>query len=291
MPNIIDEIRTRPKPGDMAQWWGKQPPRSMSRPLDDEEKAYVEFFTSSELPPILRIGCGIANEGNLSPEDRERAAERFGTRPTAILEFINYENRRRIVAHYVLTHPATVQYELGLYRLTRDVFPVTFVGERIYELFTGKEALTGEKVSRLEAGVDLLIPIVLGRVLRMARGASVAARPLTRPLAEPIYDLPPEGGMTINGRWYTEHALERMAPDTPQVQAELRTRAMRRLQRLGIQPGSPPWDACVSRALQKIDPRGVPPSVVEAEIARPGSTNVTVITAQGRRVVVTVIPR
>ncbi len=32
----------------------------------------------------------------------------------------------------------------------------------------------------------------------------------------------PEGGGTfINGRWYVEHALERMAPRTPQVMAEL----------------------------------------------------------------------
>ena len=97
--------------------------------------------------------------------------------------------------------------------------------------------------------------------------------------------------MRINGRYYTEHALERMAPDTPQVRAELRSRAAGRLEKLGLTPDSPAWDACLRRSLQKIDPRGVPPSVVEAEIARPGSTSVRVITAQRGQVVVTVMPR
>lgn len=34
-----------------------------------------------------------------------------------------------------------------------------------------------------------------------------------------------EGGGTINGREYSQHAMERMAPDTPQVRAELSRRA------------------------------------------------------------------
>jgi hypothetical protein len=42
--------------------------------------------------------------------------------------------------------------------------------------------------------------------------------------------------------------------------------------------------------MQKVDPRGVPPSVVEAEIMT-GSTHVRVITAKRGSVVVTVIPK
>jgi hypothetical protein len=141
------------------------------------------------------------------------------------------------------------------------------------------------------AGVDLLLPLVVGRVLRLVR-PQPAAGPPARPLTDPIWDLPSEGGgMSINGRWYTEHALERMAPDTPAIRAELRTRAAARLERLGIKQGSPAWDKCMERALQKIDPRGVSPSVVEAEVSRPGSTNVRVITAKRGQVVITVVPR
>jgi hypothetical protein len=97
--------------------------------------------------------------------------------------------------------------------------------------------------------------------------------------------------MRINGRWYTEHALERMAPDTPQVRAEVRARVVARLERMGIKSGHPAYDRVLTRALKKIDPRGVPPSVVEAEILRPGSTNVRVITAKGKSIVVTVVPK
>ena len=40
---------------------------------------------------------------------------------------------------------------------------------------------------------------------------------------------PKKGGATINGRWYTEHALERMAPRTPEVMAELEVRFIEEL--------------------------------------------------------------
>ena len=204
---------------------------------------------------------------------------------------LNYENRRRIVARYVLTYPATIAYEMLLYRTTRDVIPPLFVAERVYEVITGKEAFTGEEASRIRATVDLALAVVAARVLRAVKPAA-APRPPVRALTDPIYDLPPEGGgMDINGNWYTEHALERMAPDTPQVRAELRTRAISRLERLGIKQGSPAFDKCVARAMQKIDPRGIPPSVVEAEIASPGSTNVKVIYIKHLQRVVTVMPK
>lgn len=96
------------------------------------------------------------------------------------------------------------------------------------------------------------------------------------------------GGAEIDGRWYTEHALERMAPDTPQIRAELEARALSRAQAAGLRPGTPEfgeWWAKNGPA-----PRGVSPTVVEAEIRNPGSTSVRVVTnAQGD--VVTVIQR
>jgi hypothetical protein len=70
--------------------------------------------------------------------------------------------------------------------------------------------------------------------------------------------------------------------------AELEMRAVQRLQRLGLTPSSGAWEACLARSLEKVDPRGVPPSVVEAELMSPGSTHVKVITARRKQVVVTV---
>jgi len=289
--NVLDQIVRTPKPADLALWWKEQSPATTATALDADENDYLEFFTSNSVEPIFRIGQGIASQGNLTDERRAKAAEVFKGSATSVTQFINRENRRRIVAHYVWTHPATVQYELGLYRLTRDSNPIAFLAERFYELFSGKEAFTGDDSSRIKAAVDLLIPLAISRVLRWAR-ISAPAGSQARPLTSPIYDLPAEGGgVRINGRLYTEHALERMAPDTPQIRAELRSRVIGRLRRLGVKPESEAWNACLARALQKIDPRGVPPSVVEAEINSPGSTNVKVITARMKTVVVTVIPR
>ncbi|MFZ0862766.1 MAG: hypothetical protein WCA27_13135 [Candidatus Sulfotelmatobacter sp.] len=292
MSNIIDEIVQRPKPGDTANWWGKQDPKQWAAPLDDEESGDLEFFTSSDVAPTMRIGRGIADAGSLTKEERERAQRLFGDDSSALTRFANFENRRRIIAHYVLTHPATIEYEIQLYRLSRDVNPFHFIVERVYEVATGREMFTDEKVSRLAAGAELLLAFVVGRILRSAGRATLPAAAPVKDLTAPIYDLPPEGGgMSINGRWYTEHALERMAPDTPQIRAEIRARTMARVRKLGLEPNSPAYDPVLKTALKRIDPRGVPPSVVENEIQHPGSTNVDVITVKRGSVVVTVKPR
>lgn len=97
------------------------------------------------------------------------------------------------------------------------------------------------------------------------------------------------GGANIGGRWYTEHALERMAPRTPEVMALLERRALDRASREGLQPGT--------RALQtwwnkhRPSPRGVPPRAVEAEIANPGTTGVRVILSSNGDVVTVILGR
>ncbi len=96
------------------------------------------------------------------------------------------------------------------------------------------------------------------------------------------------GGTTIDGRWYTEHALERMAPNTPEVRAILESRALDRAAREGLTTGTPEfaeWWAKNGPA-----PRNVPSMVEEAEILNPGPTSVRVITNSNGDVV-TVIPR
>ena len=97
MPNVLDEIRRDPRPGNVATWWGRQTPPSMAQALDPEEIAYLEVFTSPEMVPVLRVGRGIATPGNLTSEELERAGRRFGAGQPAIEQFVNYENRRRIV--------------------------------------------------------------------------------------------------------------------------------------------------------------------------------------------------
>jgi len=91
-----------------------------------------------------------------------------------------------------------------------------------------------------------------------------------------------------------------MAPNTPQVRAELYTRAMQRAATAGHIPGTKGYNDFIN---SQIDPRGIPPSVVESTIinttAIPGSSpgtfmhqtpQLTVI-VNGNGDVVTVIPR
>lgn len=95
------------------------------------------------------------------------------------------------------------------------------------------------------------------------------------------------GGALIKGRWYTEHALERMAPDTFQVMAILNKRFLKRAE-VAMQTCTPEeFQRWCSKNFP--NPRGIPPSVIEAEIIHPGSTCIEVITnEQGH--VITVIP-
>jgi hypothetical protein len=296
--DIVYQISQIQKPGNVASFWANQvsPNRTQwMHPLSVLEQGYIQAFRDPSTPRPLRMRIPI-DPANLTPEERAAAERMFGRGTNIAEQYSNYENRRRIVAHYVYTHPATLRMQLGLFRLVRDINPIHFALERGWQIGSGREMFTQQEVSKMGAALEFIVGLAIiygiGRVLRSLRPQAPAGRIPQRPLDSPIYDLPPEGGgMRINGRWYTEHALERMAPDTPQIRAELRTRSAARLERLGIRPGHPAYDRVMARALQKIDPRGIPPSVIEAEIGSPGSTNVTVITAGQGQVVVTVMPR
>jgi RHS repeat-associated protein len=300
-PNdVVYSIAEIEKPGDVADFWANEarPNRKdWAHPLSELEQGYIQAFRDPSVPAAIRMRSPV-DPSNLTSEERAAAERLFGSGAGDAEQYANYENRRRILAHYVYTHPATVRLQLGIYRLFRDVNPIHFALERGWQIGSGREMFTEQEVSRLGAAFEFTASLAI--VYGVNKGLT-AVRPQPqfevpsgpqRPLTDPIYDLPPEGGgMRINGRWYSEHALERMAPDTPQVRAEIASRTRARLERIGIGSSHPAYNRVLTRAMQKVDPRGVPPSVVEAEIARPGSTSVRVITARRGQVVVTVIPR
>mgnify|MGYP002615807582 FL=1 len=114
-----------------------------------------------------------------------------------------------------------------------------------------------------------------------------------------IWDMT-EGGGVINGREYSQHAMERMAPDTPTVRAELSKRAEKAAQQKGLEVGTKEYyEYCT----KYVDPRNIPPSVIEDAIssskAIPGNRPDTfihetldvkvVINSNGK--VITVIPK
>ncbi|WP_342492918.1 T7SS effector LXG polymorphic toxin [Bacillus sp. FSL H8-0516] len=72
-----------------------------------------------------------------------------------------------------------------------------------------------------------------------------------------------KGGGEINGRKYSQHALERMAPDIPEVQATLTSRAIKKAEELGFKPQTKEFSDFIKKY---VDPRNIPPSVIEDAI-------------------------
>ena len=70
-------------------------------------------------------------------------------------------------------------------------------------------------------------------------------------------------GAVINGRRFSGHALERMAPNTPEVRATLEARASEIAIGRGYRPGTSRYSNFVNNYVQ---PRNIPPSVVEDAI-------------------------
>ncbi|NPC94028.1 transposase [Bacillus sp. WMMC1349] len=70
-------------------------------------------------------------------------------------------------------------------------------------------------------------------------------------------------GTKIAGRKYSRHALERMAPKTPEVKANLTSRAIKIAIEKGYKPKSKEY---LNFIKEYVDPRNVPPSVIENAI-------------------------
>src|SRR5579872_2477441 len=196
--DIVEDILEVEKPGDVADFWDKQvkPNKDQwSHPLSEIEKGYIDAFRGPATPKELRMRIPV-DPKNLTPEEREQCNNLFNG---AADRYANYENRGRILAHYVYTHPATVRLEMGLYRLFRDVNPVFFALEKGWEIGSGKEMFTNEDVSRLGAALEFTISLAVvygvGKMFELANPAADANPPRpVRALTDPIYDLPRKAG-------------------------------------------------------------------------------------------------
>lgn len=113
------------------------------------------------------------------------------------------------------------------------------------------------------------------------------------------WDLGKNGGV-VNNRRYSQHALERMAPNRPEVRAELFSRATKKAKDIGLKPQTIEYKNFINKY---IDPRNIPPSVIEDAIKnnkaipgnKPGtfvhSTNDVQVVLNASGDVITVIPK
>lgn len=74
-------------------------------------------------------------------------------------------------------------------------------------------------------------------------------------------------GSIINGRYYSGHALERMAPKTMKVLEELARRFLAKKPGTGLVPGTPEYAIWRAEYYDYLKPRNIPPIVVEDAIA------------------------
>jgi RHS repeat-associated protein len=279
--DVVDALIDKGAPGKVKDWWNEEAHPNRSKwgaALSENEWSYLASF---DLKMTLPNG--------LNDEQKGDAEAYFGTTTDPYAAYSNYLDRRRIVNHYWISHPATSRALIGQYRLLRDVNPVHFGFERGFQVSTGTEAGTGEKVSKFNAGVEFVMAIAFELFMNKVQGLK-PARELPPPRLNG-WDLPPEGGGMTNGVVYTEHALERMAGRNMTTLAQLELRAIKRIESMGIRPGTEEF-GLMWRKLHP-DPRTIPTSVVEAELMRPGSTGLKVISVGGGALpkrVITVIP-
>ena len=161
--DVIQAILLLRKPDDVERWWeagGMKDPGNWTHPLTEWESQYFQALGASNVPEQIRTHPPATPE-RLTPELRRQAEEMFGRGPFAAQQFCNWENRRRIVVHYWLTHPSTVRIHVSLFRLTRDLSPVHFALERGWQVAGGREMLTEEEVSRLGAAAEFFAAVGL----------------------------------------------------------------------------------------------------------------------------------
>jgi hypothetical protein len=162
--DVIQQILLLRKPGDVARWWASGPGedlRHWSHPLSEWELQYAQAMSAQTVPEPLRMWPPVTPE-RLTAEQTEELERRLGGGAAAAEGYAHWENRRRIVKHYCMTHPTTVHLLLGGYGLARDVNPLHFALERGWQMGSGQELFTGQGVSALGAAQEFFTALAVG---------------------------------------------------------------------------------------------------------------------------------
>ncbi|WP_410985605.1 S-layer protein [Bacillus cereus] len=196
------------------------------------------------------IPAAARNIGNI---DLSNSLRDFGVPPEKINEYIAEQNATN-----------------NFMNTTLDIMPILNVPKEAIQMYQGKEMGTDRKYDPSDYAMGVLSVAsggtvkTIGKVVGTVADLEKKAKNLEKATqgTSGIGWSMPRGGGVIDGRKYTEHALERMAPDTIEVRAELLKRARERAERNGYTFGSDKY----MEELAKVDPRGVTPSVVEETI-------------------------
>jgi hypothetical protein len=162
--DVIQQVLLLQTPGAVQSWWNSGPWEDIahwSHPLSEWERKYAEAMSAETVPEPLRM-WPLVTPARLTPVQLEDMERRLGTGAAAAEGYAHWENRRRIVKHYFMTHPATLQALLGGYGLARDVNPLHFALERGWQMGSGQEMFTQREVSQLGAAQEFFTALAAG---------------------------------------------------------------------------------------------------------------------------------
>lgn len=159
-----------------------------------------------------------------------------------------------------------------------DLLPIVSQVKGAHDTVSGKDWITGEDlkafdrtisgISMLGGGMIKLIGSTNKSLGAIEKVGVLAKKEQSKMIGWSM----PIGGGNINGRRYTQHALERMAPNTEEVRKELTARAQKKYIAEGHEVGSKMYESKIKGYVQ---PRGITPTVVEDAIkntsAKPGN--------------------
>ncbi|MFL5346801.1 MAG: hypothetical protein ACJ8AT_18625 [Hyalangium sp.] len=162
--DVIQQILLLRKPWDVQVWWDAGPGQDVphwTHPLSEWELKYLRAMSAETVPEPLRMPPPVTPE-RLTPQQRQDGEQLLGPGAAAAQGYAHWENRRRIVTHYVLTHPVTVGYQLLLYGAARDINPLHFALERGWQMASGQELFTARPVSQLGAAQEFFTALAAG---------------------------------------------------------------------------------------------------------------------------------
>lgn len=162
--DVIQQILLLQKPGAVLSWWVAGPSgeelHQWTHPLSEWEQKYIAAMSAETVPEAIRMPPPVTLE-SLTPKRRQALEQLLGPSATAE-EYAHWENRQRIVRHYVFTHPHTLGYQLLLYGASRDANPLHFALERGWQMGSGQEMFTAQPVSQLGAAQEFFTALAAG---------------------------------------------------------------------------------------------------------------------------------
>jgi hypothetical protein len=189
--DVIQQILLLQKPAAVQSWWNSGPWEDIvhwSHPLSEWELKYAVDMSAATVPEAIRMWPLVTPE-RLTPEQLEDMERRLGTGAAAAEGYAHWENRRRIVKHYFMTHPATLQALLGGYGLARDFNPLHFALERGWQMGSGQEMFTERELSQLGAAQEfftaLAVGVAAGKLMTRPARPRPSPVPSRRPGAAP----------------------------------------------------------------------------------------------------------